>query len=42
MTIEENSEMVQKTEKRRYKFDSSMVDMLGRVIIVKVYSHQFD
>jgi len=28
MTIEENSEMVQKTEKRRYKFDTSMVDML--------------
>jgi hypothetical protein len=42
LKIEENSEMVQKTENRRYKFDTSMVDMLGHVIIVKVYSHQLD
>jgi len=42
MTIEGNSEMVQKTEKGRYKFDSSMIDILGGVIIVKVYSHQLD
>ena len=31
---------IQKPEKNRYRFDSSMFDLLQRNIIIKVYSHQ--
>jgi hypothetical protein len=29
-------------EKNRYKFDNSMYDILGRTIVLKVFSHQLD
>jgi hypothetical protein len=40
--VTDNCENIQAAGKNRYRFDSSMIDLLGRIIIVKVYSHQLN